>query len=209
MIAQRASLGRDERGWSLVELLTFMVIFAVAGAILTGSFITASRALSNTNTLANDVNQVRASMVEVSRVLRTARPLEAGSDPFVDASPTQVTFYANFRTGDRDAPALYRFVVEDDTFVSYLLDDFTVTGDPGFDPDDVTTGRRRVLAREVGDGNVFTFLDRDGGSVPDPNAVGADPVGRVELRLEIGGPPARPTTTVVTQTVRLPNMLQQ
>src|SRR6056297_1427953 len=101
----------DEAGWSLVELLTFMVIFAIAGAVLTGSFITASRTLNNTNTLADDVNQARASMVEVTRVLRTARPLDAGSDPFVDASPTQVTVYANFRTGDRDAPALYRFVV--------------------------------------------------------------------------------------------------
>lgn len=204
-----ASRGRthDESGWSLVELLTFMVIFAVTGAVLTGSFITASRTLNNTNSLADDVNQVRASMVEVSRVLRTARPLDAAADPFVDASATQITFYANFRTGDRDTPALYRFVVEDNTFVSYVLDDFSVTGAEGFDPDDVTTGRRRILARDVADDQVFTYLDRDGASVTDPNTPGE--VGRIELQLEIGGPPARPTTTVVTQTVRLPNMLQQ
>jgi type II secretory pathway pseudopilin PulG len=198
----------EEEGLSLVELLTVMVIFGIVGTLLTSSFISAERTLRNTNALAADVNEARASMVEVSRVIRTARPrTQAAALPFADASASQLTFYANFRTGDEPGPKLIRLTVEDDQFIEYIQPAFGIAGSPGFDHDDVMTGTRRILANNVTTTDIFTYTDREGDEV-DPMSATGNPIIRVAVRLEIGGPPVRPTPTVVNQTIRLPNIIQ-
>lgn len=199
---------RDQQGLSLIELLTVMVIFGIVGTILTSSFISAERTLRNTNALAKDVNEARASMVEVSRVVRTARPrTQSAPLPFADASASQLTLYANFRTGDEPGPKLVRLTVEDDQFVEYVQPAFDIVGSPGFDHDDVMNGNRRVLANNVTTTDIFTYTDRDGDEV-DPMSPTGNPIIRIAVRLEIGGPPIRPTPTVVHQTIRLPNIIQ-
>lgn len=207
MTRRRPDRHEREAGFSLPELFVVMLIFSVIGTMLVSSMVMVQRTVNATDTLARDVSEARASMVEVSRVLRTARPRSETAAGFVTATATELEFFASFQHQDEPGPKLILLTLEDGALVEYVqvaIDDDDAPG--GFRHGPVTDGRRRVLARQVSNTDVFTFTDGEG-NVTDPDRPDLGMTTRVHVRLRIGGDGSASSGSTVEQTVRLANYL--
>lgn len=207
MTRHRPDRRDPEAGFSLPELLVVMLIFSVIGTMLVSSMVMVQRTVNATDTLARDVSEARASMVEVSRVLRTARPRSETAAPFVTATATELEFYASFRHQDEPGPKLIRLTLEDDSLVEYIqIAVADADADGGFTHGPITDGVRRVLARQVANTDVFSYTDSEGDAT-DPTRPNLGLTTRVQVRLRIGGDGSTSSGSTVEQTVRLANFL--
>jgi Tfp pilus assembly protein PilW len=88
----------DERGSSLLELMmSVLLISIVMGAVMTGTF-SAQKAITGSDLRLQNLDQARTLMASLTKDVRTAVRLNAGSSPFVIADANHAVFYANIST---------------------------------------------------------------------------------------------------------------
>lgn len=87
-----------ERGSSLLELMmTVLLISVVMGAVMMGTF-SAQNAITGSDLRLQNLDQARTLMASLTKDVRTAVRLSAGSSPFTVADKNHAVFYANIST---------------------------------------------------------------------------------------------------------------
>ena len=86
---------RDERGTTVAEvsIVTALLSLVLSGAM--GVLISLQNASQGTTERGVNLSEGRLLMQQSTKDLRTATRLTSGTSPFVKATPTDVTFYAN------------------------------------------------------------------------------------------------------------------
>jgi len=91
-----ARLRREERGLSLAELLVTIMIFAIVLAVVSGTFVTMTRATSFANATDTNARSASTAMNEMTRLLHSAmnNPQQNASDApaFTTAKAESMTF---------------------------------------------------------------------------------------------------------------------
>ena len=94
----RRRVERGERGSSLLELVTTLLLLSVVlGTVMTGTF-SAENAVNGATLRLQNLDQARTLMADLTKDVRTAVRLQAGTSPFVVADGNHATFYANLST---------------------------------------------------------------------------------------------------------------
>ena len=87
-----------ERGSSLLELMMSVLLIAVVmGAVMVGTF-SAQNAITGSDLRLQNLDQARTLMASLTKDVRTAVRLSAGSSPFTVADANHAVFYANIST---------------------------------------------------------------------------------------------------------------
>ncbi len=87
---------RDESGQSsIIEITAVLLILGIVIGFLFSSIESADRAVNATRMRISNLDEARTLMAVLTKDLRTATRLQAGTAPFVAADKTDVTFYAN------------------------------------------------------------------------------------------------------------------
>lgn len=87
---------RNESGQSsLAEITVVLLILGVVMAFLFTSIDSADEAVKGTELRITNLDEARTLMAVLTKDMRTATRLQAGTSPFVVARDTDVTFYAN------------------------------------------------------------------------------------------------------------------
>jgi Tfp pilus assembly protein PilW len=90
--------GDPERGSSILELMmTVLLIGIVMAAVMTGTF-SAQNAIQGTGVRLENLDQARTLMASLTKDVRTAVRLTAGTSPFTLADGNHAVFYANLST---------------------------------------------------------------------------------------------------------------
>ena len=91
-----ARVRRSERGQSnLIEISMTLLILAVVLAFLYSSIGSAEKVANGTRLRVTNLDEARTLMAVLTKDIRTATRLQAGTAPFVAADARDVTFYAN------------------------------------------------------------------------------------------------------------------
>lgn len=204
----------DERGTTLVEMVTVMALLAV---VLTATFaaIASMQATSmGVDERIENLTETRLVMSTLTQDIRTAtRPPDDPDDgsPFVVAGAFELQFYANLRTTD-GKPRLVE-VAADDT--DGILRERVVEpqGDLPYTYD-LSTATERFIGGYLDNdlsAPLFTYFDAAGDVIPMPSGVLTDAqrleIAKVEIDLRVRRDPnPRAPATVVRTTVRLPNL---
>ncbi len=108
---------RDDRGFSMVELLVGMVLTAVIGALMLGSSLGARKVTDDARLNSELTADVRRAMERLVRELRQAGTIDQVDLPATPTATTAITFWADFdNDGARDVDAAdpevltYRYV---------------------------------------------------------------------------------------------------
>jgi len=128
----RRGAASGEDGATLVELLVAMSLTAVVLAAVTAVFVSSTRSVRETQVRTSTQADARTALEAMSRSLRVAvvpAGSPAGTSPFVSATPTSVSFYANLQrtaltystSGPTDAPAVHAGL-QAPTLVTYAWD---------------------------------------------------------------------------------------
>ncbi|GAA4674104.1 PulJ/GspJ family protein [Frondihabitans cladoniiphilus] len=217
--------GPRDRGVSLVELLIAMTIFGFLLAMTVGFFVSASRA-SSTNRTVDSTNRIATNgMDELTRVIRSAttNPVKGQlvNDPEFIASGTASTAGANGMTlysAINLSSTAAQFVKVQFSFVGTNLVESTwqpIVSSDGYFTYATAATSTRILASPVvlpaaGGPQLFTYLDGTGatialtsGSVPAAN-IGT--IAAVQISLQIGASSGTSQSTLLTNSVGLPNI---
>jgi prepilin-type N-terminal cleavage/methylation domain-containing protein len=104
---------RDDRGFTMVELMVTVALLAVVMTAATGMLITFQRTVSTTTTRFDDLGSARVALNNIQQSLRTAvllDPSHPNASAFLTATPDRVEFYANLDvTGPSGGPRLVRY----------------------------------------------------------------------------------------------------
>ena len=88
--------GHDERGQSsLVEITLTLLILGLVLVFLFSSVESAERSVAATRLRITNLDEARTLMAVLTKDIRTATRLTAGTPPFVAATDRELTFYAN------------------------------------------------------------------------------------------------------------------
>jgi Tfp pilus assembly protein PilW len=98
-LRERHGSERDrERGSSLIELMTTVLLIGIVmGAVMAGTF-SAQSAITGSDLRLQNLDQARTLMASLTKDVRTAVRLSAGSSPFTVADANHAVFYANIST---------------------------------------------------------------------------------------------------------------
>jgi prepilin-type N-terminal cleavage/methylation domain-containing protein len=221
----RTRLGRvvspteSDRGISLVELLVSMVVFALLLSMTVGFFVSASRAnlvdqqVDSTNrTASNGVD-------EMTRVIRGAltNPVlnQTVNDPeFVSAGTNSMIVYSSINLTSNTAQTLkIQFAIVGSSLIETTWLPIVANGYSTFA---TTASSTRTLASPVvlpaaGGPNLFSYIDGTGatiapvsGFIPTASVVN---IAAVTVNLQIGTANTGSQSTLLTNTVGLPNVL--
>jgi prepilin-type N-terminal cleavage/methylation domain-containing protein len=162
---------REERGFTLVELLVTMGVLSIVMALITGSAIFLQRSVRQTEQRFDDLAQARLAMDATSKWLRGAVTIERGDtsesdrDPFTQAMRRRVDFITSVTTGNTadDAPQRVRLEVTNQEELEERVwpgrvnanGIWTQAGGP----------RSRIIARGLVDGEPFSFFDAEGNEI--------------------------------------------
>ena len=218
---------RDE-GVTLIELMVVVGILGTVLAIVTQGLIVAQRSMADNASRLNGLSQTNVAIEDMTKVLRTAiLPSQVQATctlcdvaAFISGDATSVQFYANV---DNDGilpappattdlgPRRVTFSVADGELTEtvqkpnlHAVTDFNFqycTPGPG------CPVRRRVLARDVQPGALFTYYDRTGAVIAPPLQSATSKlkaVDSIDLVLRVQ-PSSRAGAATVTARVTLPN----
>lgn len=105
---------RGDAGMSLAELLVTMLLVSLLGLMVSGFFVTVSRAYTKDQAATSNIAQAQQAMNELSRVIRAGTTIQttgSGSSPvFLSATPESVVLRSYLDTGSANpAPLVARF----------------------------------------------------------------------------------------------------
>lgn len=202
----------EEGGFSLIELITVMVISAVVLGGLTAIALSTIRTTRTIDVNTADALQAQTAIAVMSRDLRAAAPVRPSDTPaFLLAEPFEAQFTANIDTSDR--PVLITISLEDDGRVleTFALPNAGELPDAGWDVGDQQV--RYITSFVVNDGlgeAMIRYFDAAGNELG-PNVAGLPlsqrrDVATVELSLLVSGDPTGETSRfAVENRVRIPN----
>jgi Tfp pilus assembly protein PilW len=207
--ATRTSERDHERGSSLVEFVTTVALIGIVmSAVMVGSF-SAQKAIMGSDTRLQNLDQARTLMASLTKDIRTAVRLQAGTSPFLAADKNHAVFYANLST--TSAPKKVDLSID----VSSRLIEQVWTADIGSQSPNYTyTGTPviRLVGRYVANAAatpLFTYLDANGNALTNTplNATDLLAVKAVQIQLIV----KKTTATVLNPTtlinrVRLANL---
>jgi Tfp pilus assembly protein PilW len=213
--AMTRRLLREEAGTSVVEMVMVIALLGVVMGFVMRGFLSMSSTVANTDSRLQNLEEVRYAMDIVSRDLRTATSLSAGTAAFTLADPLKVTFYGNLlTTGSPNKVELYI----DSTIPSTpKLIERTTTPDVGSSPPTYLTAtpKIRVIARYIVNTTstpMFVFRD-SAGAILGTVGVALNSsqmllVQSVDISIAVRktSAPSVPTTTLANR-VRLPNVI--
>jgi prepilin-type N-terminal cleavage/methylation domain-containing protein len=218
----RRTSGRGEDGFSLVEMLSTMVVMGVLTSIVSTMLITSVKATHDNSIRIDQINSGRIAMESMTRVIRTAvLPASLAScasacgatTAFITATPTTMSFYADV---DNAANAIGPSQIIINLDAAGNLTESVQRPDPG----SATTGytwnnaslkRVNLLAKGVqsaAGANLFTYYlfgssTPFAGSVTGTNLANVD---AVDILLKVDLPNAKVAPTTYVQRVSLPNV---
>ncbi len=209
----RSRLRRDERGQvTLVEVAATIILLGIVLTFLYSTLGTAEKTVSGTHLRIQNLDEARTLMAVLTKDLRTATRLQAGTAPFVEATDRDVTFYANLDNAT-GGPRKVRIHVDGDNQI------LAATQAPDADsvaPDYTYSGpaKLRYVGRYLANAAaepVFQYLDDAGTVLPTP--LSADDllaVASVRITLVVRSTTKLPVGNVTLQDqVRLPNVEYQ
>jgi prepilin-type N-terminal cleavage/methylation domain-containing protein len=177
---------RDDRGFSLVELLVTMSLLSVVMALITGSAIFLQRSLNATDQRLGDLAQARLAMDASTKWLRSAVTVgrtdtTEDTQPFTQASRTSVDFMANVGlSGAPGVPQRVELRVVNGNELREQVWRGVITAGGEWQPSG--TSRTRIVARGLTDPALFTFFDAAGTELTPTGTANMTVVDRARIR---------------------------
>lgn len=208
-----ARVRRSERGQSnLIEISMTLLILAVVLAFLYTSIGSAEKVANGTRLRVANLDEARTLMAVLTKDIRTATRLQAGTAPFVAADTRDVTFYANLDDATGGPRKVHLYVDSSNEIISSIqVPDATSVA-----PNYTYTGaaKLRYVGRYLANTSaqhVFQYFDAAGTELTAPLASGnLLAVASVKITLVVRTTTNLPVgnVTLVDQ-VRLPNVEYQ
>lgn len=200
----------DERGVSTLEMVaTMLLISVVMGAVFAG-MASASKATEGSGARLRNLDEARVLMATVSKDVRTAVRLSAGTSPFVLADKNEAIFYANIDT--TGAPKKVRISVDSQ---SRLIEQVW-SPDPGSTAPNytynTTTPKLRLVGRYVANNAanpIFTYVDANDNVLSPSPLTGTNLLAIKAVRLTLNvyrTTSFNQNATTLVNRVRLPNV---
>ena len=119
LLARLRSLGRDERGVTLVELVVAMLIFSIVSLVFTTTLSAVQRAVVREEVRTRLNDDARLALQSIDRQVRSGNVLydpdsETGNDPY-DAAASGYMFrvYTQAKANDADNPRCVVWLIDD------------------------------------------------------------------------------------------------
>ena len=200
---------RDERGSSILELMTTVVLIGIVmAAVMAGTF-SVQKAITGTDLRLQNLDQARTLMASLTKDVRTAVRLTAGTSPFTVADANHAVFYANLST--TSAPKLVDLSIDAQ---SRLIEKVWTADAASSSPNYTYTGASvvRLVGRYVANNAatpLFVYLDANGNPLPNTplNATDLLAVKAVQVQLVVKKTTlAQLNATTLINRVRLANL---
>ncbi len=201
----------DERGMSIVELVVAMALMGLIMTFIIAGFASFQNQTTSEDLRLQNLDDARVIMDAVSKDIRTATMLTAGTAPFVVADSTHVTFYGNLNT--TTGPKKIDLSIDTTNPSAPVLVEKVQAADPGSNPPTYTTQTpvTRLVGKYVTNNSsspLFTFYDSQGNALAAPvssaNRLTISQVG-ITLQVRKSVNVYLPATTLVTK-VSMPNV---
>ena len=198
-----------EAGTSLVELMMTVFLIGVVMAAVTAGTFSAQKAIAGADLRLQNLDQARTLMASLTKDVRTAVRLTAGSSPFTVADKNHAVFYANISTNS--APKKVDLSID----ASSRLIETVWTADVGTVAPNYTytgTSTVRLVGRYVANTvakPLFQYLDISGNPLANTplNATDLLAVRAVQITLIVKKSTATPlNATSLVNRVRLANL---
>ena len=200
---------RSQSGQSMVEVTATLMLLAIVLTFVYASIDSAQRAIVGESERIGNLSEAQTLMDAITKDLRTATRLQAGSAPFVAASDRDVTFYANLNNATGGPRKIRIYVDPTSEIISAIWSpdagsispDYTYTG----------TSALRYVGRYVTNtaaDPIFEYYDVNGVKLPTPlTGSGLLAAYSVKITLIVRRQTELPvrSITLVSQ-VRLPNV---
>jgi type II secretory pathway pseudopilin PulG len=175
-------LWRERSGVTVVEMSVSLAVLGIVLATVTQGFISMSNGSTAADLRLQNLDQARVLMNTVSKDVRTAVIIQAGTSPFVAANGTDVVFYANLNT--TTAPNKVEIKIDTTMPSNPVLVETVTKPDPGSNPPTYNTQapKRRLVGQFVANTSanpVFTYFDASG------TPIAAAPPGRALTSAEM------------------------
>lgn len=201
---------RNQSGQStLVEIGMTLLILGIVMTFLFTNIESAERVVVATKLRVTNLDEARTLMAVLTKDIRTATRLTAGTSPFVSGNSRDVVFYANLDNPTSGPRKVHIYIDASDEIIAEVRDPDASSVAPNY----TYTGpaRLRYVGRYLANTNaqpVFEYLDADGTLLPVPlSAADRLAVDSVRITLVVKATTTLPVgqTTLVDQ-VRLPNV---
>jgi hypothetical protein len=201
---------RDEAGQTnLVEVTAVLLLLGIVIGFLFSTIESADRAVNATRMRISNLDEARTLMAVLTKDIRTATRLQAGTAPFVEADDTDVTFFANLNN-TTGGPRKIRIWVGKNSEITEsvwtpdadsVAPDYTYTGEP----------QLRYVGRYLANTPaqpVFEYFDDAGTRLTTPvSAEDQLAISSVRITLAVRASTKLPNGTVTLEDqVRLPNV---
>ena len=194
----------------MVEIVTTLFILSIVMVFVYASVGTAGTAIAGEERRLVNMDEARTLMAVVTKDLRTAARLQAGTSPFVAAADRDVTFYANLNNTTGGPRKVRIYIDSTNSLISQawapdagsVSPNYTYTGAPTL----------RYVGRYVANTStdpIFTYYDVNGATLsPTPlDSAGLLAVYSVGIKLSVRKQTTLPVRAVrVENRVRLPNV---
>jgi prepilin-type N-terminal cleavage/methylation domain-containing protein len=177
---------RDDRGFTLVELLVTMTLLSVVMALITGSAIFLQRSLNETDQRFDDLAQARLAMDVSTKWLRSAVTVARtdtteDTQPFTQATRARVDFMANVGlSGASGAPQRVELQIVNGNQLREQVWRGVITAGGEWQPSGAP--RTRTVARGLTTSQLFTFFDDAGADLTPAGATNMTVVDRERIR---------------------------
>ncbi|HEX4492531.1 MAG TPA: hypothetical protein VH914_15090 [Acidimicrobiia bacterium] len=189
-------------------MTTLLLLGVVMGTVMTGTF-SANNAVMGASLRLENLDQARTLMASLTKDVRTAVHLSAGTSPFIVADANHATFYANLST--TGAPKKVDLAIDSQSrLIEKVWNADAGSSAPNYTYTGAATVRLvgRYLANSAA-APLFTYLDDTGDALPNTplNATDLLAVNAVQIELVVKKNVATPlNATTLLNTVRLPNL---
>jgi type II secretory pathway pseudopilin PulG len=198
----------SESGVTLVELVVVIGLMSIVLGFVLQGFVSMQNAFVQGETRLENLDEARQLMDTVTKDLRTATSLTAGTDPFLIADSREIKYYANLNNSS-GGPVLVHIYVRSD---NALLEETTPPDASSVPPNYTYTGSpvARLVGQYVSNTTtpIFTYYDANGSTLPTPlSSANQLLVQSIGITLQIKKVMAEniPGTTLTNQ-VTLPNV---